>query len=712
MGFKCSLGMHDWDGGYQCVNCGALKLSALKDKNADVRKDAAEALGKIGDARAEEALMAALRDINADVCKSAAEALEQIGKPVVEPLIEVLKDKDANVRKSAAEALGQFGGAQAVEPLIAVLGDKEHKVRKSAAWALGQIGDKRAVDQLIVALKVSKDYIFEAHITREYYLTSLDHDVSKVAAESLGKIRNERAVEALRAVLKQKKDKKVREAAAEALGQIGGEWAVDVLISTALKDKDADVRKSAAKALRQIGGARAVEALITALKDKDADMSKSAAEALEQIGIPDDLQVQAWYRVAKREWELAIDLGDIAVEPLIAALRDKDAKVREFAAEALGQIGDTRAVEPLIVATRDTGNVRYAAACALGKIGDDRAFEPLLDALKDGVKSAAESLRQIVGARAVEPLIAALRDKDANVREAAAEALEQIGISDDLQVQAWYRVAKREWELAIDLGDIAAEPLISVLKNEKSWDVLKLATVAMGKIGGERIEEALIATLKDKDANVRRLAAEALEQIGIPADLQLQAWYRVAKREWELAIDLGDIAVEPLIFVLIHEKSREDVRKSAAETLQKIGSDQAMKALDGFHKERNVTGSSITDNFRRAHLLNSGTGCYMLIPPSERLEQARQYYDMCLQWFNVNRSGWQGDLLIELSVLSDDVGCVLICGRWTNDEGSKLIPKKVIMDCDVFVDSAYSSVRRKEYLRRLVKAVESTVIKA
>jgi HEAT repeat protein len=54
----------------------------------------------------------------------------------VEPLIAALKDKDSDVRKAAAEALGKIGDPRAVEPLIAALKDAEWHVRKAAAKAL------------------------------------------------------------------------------------------------------------------------------------------------------------------------------------------------------------------------------------------------------------------------------------------------------------------------------------------------------------------------------------------------------------------------------------------------------------------------------------------------------------------------------------------------------------------------------------------------
>tara|TARA_B000000460_G_C21378590_1_gene332805 strand:+ start:406 stop:630 length:225 start_codon:yes stop_codon:yes gene_type:complete len=50
--------------------------------------------------------------------------------------------------------------------------------------------------------------------------------------------------------------------------------------------------------------------------------------------------------------------------------------VRLHAAEALGKIGDERAVEPLIEALNDEeGHVRRGAAVALGRLGYERAVE-------------------------------------------------------------------------------------------------------------------------------------------------------------------------------------------------------------------------------------------------------------------------------------------------------------------------------------------------
>ena len=276
-------------------------IAALKDENSDVRQAAAYALGEIKDPRAVEPLIAALKDEDSDVRKAAARALGEIKDPrAVEPLIAALEDEELRVRAAAAEALVKIG-APAVEPLIAALEDEELRVRAAAAEALGQIGDARAVAPLIAALKDT--------------------------------------------------DKYVRKAATEALGKIGAP-AVESL-SAALKDTDKYVRKAAAYALGEIKDPRAVEPLIAALRD--SDVREAAAEALDRLGWkPGKDESAGWYWMAKCEWEKCVALGASAVAPLIAALKDTDKYVRKAAAEALGQIGEVRAIEPLITSLRST----------------------------------------------------------------------------------------------------------------------------------------------------------------------------------------------------------------------------------------------------------------------------------------------------------------------------------------------------------------------
>jgi HEAT repeat protein len=225
-------------------------LVALKDKNADVRKKSAEALGKIGG--------------------TAVEPLEKMGEPTVESLIHALKDEIDDVRFEAAEALGKIRDERAVEPLIQALKVEGEScgILKKAAEALGKIGEP-AVESLIQALR-------DDDITVRY-----------LAARTLGEIKDERAVEVLIPALKDEGSiignhiSYVRVKAAEALGKIG-EPAVELLIQ-ALNDDDNNVRYLAAWALGEIRDKRAVESLNQLLNDSDANVRETAKESMKKI---------------------------------------------------------------------------------------------------------------------------------------------------------------------------------------------------------------------------------------------------------------------------------------------------------------------------------------------------------------------------------------------------------------------------------------------
>lgn len=116
-----------------------------------VRLEAAEALGKIGDARAVNPLIQALESLGFwDILKKVRTALVRIGEPAVEPLIQALKRGDMFLKQTVSLILGTIGDRRAVEPLIQVIG-KTHKW--GAVKALGKIGDRRAVKPIILLLK-------------------------------------------------------------------------------------------------------------------------------------------------------------------------------------------------------------------------------------------------------------------------------------------------------------------------------------------------------------------------------------------------------------------------------------------------------------------------------------------------------------------------------------------------------------------------------
>ena len=141
-------------------------------------------------------------------------------------------------------------------------------------------------------------------------------------------------VEGLLKALKYKKDTDVRVRAAVALADLLGPPDIENLkamrdvegLLKALKyKKDTDVREKAAVALGDIGDERSVKPLIYALNDEAADIRENAAAALEAMfRLPDIENLKA-----KKD-----------VEGLLEALKyeEKDTDVRENAAAAIREL--------------------------------------------------------------------------------------------------------------------------------------------------------------------------------------------------------------------------------------------------------------------------------------------------------------------------------------------------------------------------------------
>ena len=104
-------------------------------------------MGRIGTPEATKAvedavsaLVQALKDQNTEVRANAIETLGMVGESAVPVLIQALKDQDAEVRKGAILALGSIGSKDVVPVLIQALNDQSVSVRGNAAKVLDSIG--------------------------------------------------------------------------------------------------------------------------------------------------------------------------------------------------------------------------------------------------------------------------------------------------------------------------------------------------------------------------------------------------------------------------------------------------------------------------------------------------------------------------------------------------------------------------------------------
>ena len=133
-------------------------LAIVRDPAADtgIRLKVSWLLGRLGDKRAVYALLAAIRDKEPDVRRAAAQALGELHhRRAARPLIgAMLNDEDVGVRAAAANALGELGDRRAFEPLMSSLGNpgEDPRVRGMAAEALAGLSDRRAVPALITGL--------------------------------------------------------------------------------------------------------------------------------------------------------------------------------------------------------------------------------------------------------------------------------------------------------------------------------------------------------------------------------------------------------------------------------------------------------------------------------------------------------------------------------------------------------------------------------
>jgi HEAT repeat protein len=279
----------------------------------------------------------------------------------------------------------------------------------------------------------------------------------------------------------------------------------------------------------------------------------------------------------------------------------------------------------------EDSNIRMFAAIALGEICDERAIAPLTQSLIDedeGVQN--EVLKSIVmiGDPAVDSLIIALNNE--NLAKRAKVALIKIGEPASRNLMFKYNNQKRDIQICyIDImGEIgdknSVDHLIHILKDIKTHetydrDILNSTIKALGKIGDEKATDIihdlyfrfcysqsdkcltelfidaiinvdkegsdfLVQELTSNNKQVREEVADAL--VGMKYQIAIDPLIQALndkngdifrKRAGELLCRIGEPAVIPLIHAL-KDKNRY-IRFGAADSLSKMGDERAIKPL-------------------------------------------------------------------------------------------------------------------------------------
>ncbi|NIM05806.1 MAG: hypothetical protein GTO55_06090 [Armatimonadetes bacterium] len=438
--------------------CDAVLAQVGKAPDSYTRSALLRILAVFEDPRAFQPLMNDLSRSNEDSRDEACTSLGLLGDQRALPALRaLLTDNPSWEEQPVMRALGDLRDTRSVPALIAALQDYESSTRWVACEALGKIGDARAIEPLQQALNEK------------------DEEVRIVAAKALANMEDPRVIPVLVEMMKNN-DPGIRGIGISGLKQNGSDAAVEALLEPLLRGTESE-RLSTINALygNSADNPRIIEALKAALQDPSrrvrfyalsrlrvaAPQAKDIAVLLPPL-IADTVSDDEMVRLiiaAFEQWQ-----DPRTAKPLLFLLADSDVRVQWVAAAGLGAIGEKRAVPQLIRLAepapsksgpeyrghRSEMYMRAAALQALGDIGDARAMPVLLACLREDPpgdceptlgKCAALALGKLHDRRAVRPLILSLRDR--LVRDEAAEALREIthqdfGI-DAAKWEAWWR---------------------------------------------------------------------------------------------------------------------------------------------------------------------------------------------------------------------------------------------------------------------------------
>jgi len=279
----------------------------------------------------------------------------------------------------------------------------------------------------------------------------------------------------------------------------------------------------------------AVDALIKTLGEQEADVAGEAYDAIAELTVNEEqFQTIVGFLVEGsdiKKSDAAYVLGllkDARAVPYLIAADDDDSGVREKVAEALGRIGDKRAVPVLIKLLKDSDiNVSKEAVLSLGNIGDKKAIAPFKEYLKycvraenDGEDYAIVALEKLgVPKHEIEKIVAN------PVRGIIEETLEEHLESPD-QVAIYHFISKNKNTKRIVFENAS---ILDILPNRQAWITVnepQLAKnalqLALQKLGNRRdgLDNALasnlgvrVKQLEEEKAHFTYYADEILDTI-------------------------------------------------------------------------------------------------------------------------------------------------------------------------------------------------------
>jgi HEAT repeat protein len=208
----------------------ALLASLLKDESPEMRRTAAESLGKIGDSLAVDSVVPLLTDPAPVVRVAAARALGRsaavANESVLTALIRALEDPDERVKQTAAMAIGELEPTSLqLKPVVNLLRASNVHVKRAAIRALLDLETRQWVPRILPALE------------------DPDVEVRQAAVAVLANTGNSQVRTELQKRVLSDSSPAVRAEAAYHLGELGGSETRSVLQQALKKDPDLGVRR-------------------------------------------------------------------------------------------------------------------------------------------------------------------------------------------------------------------------------------------------------------------------------------------------------------------------------------------------------------------------------------------------------------------------------------------------------------------------------------
>ncbi len=252
------------------------------------------------------------------------------------------------------------------------------------------------------------------------------------------------------------------------------------IIELLYSEDNAGLRNTAVEILIALAR-KAVPLLVEEVSSRDHDVRKFVCDILGEIGDPASCAV------------------------LVEALGDPDENVRSAAAENLGKIGCPEAIAPLLAALKDPDlSFRFVVLDALGRIGTEVPIDPLLPLNEEKVlrKALFDCLGHIGAVKALPLLLEGLADPLRNVREAAALAIDRIGVHHPEEVK----------KILTQATGGAAPLALSTLLESIHPEVRKAAVKLLGECADGRFATRLLSLTLTPET--REIAVQALVNLG------------------------------------------------------------------------------------------------------------------------------------------------------------------------------------------------------